>query len=53
MSQPKLRDLEPSWVTQRRTFCITALFTWKLEINNVSSMAGHAMVHTAAGVAHN
>ena len=31
-----------TWHSLRHVFCTTALFTWKLEVTDVSRMAGHA-----------
>jgi integrase len=47
-----------TWHSLRHAFCTTALFTWKLDANDVSRMAGHAnyritldmYVGTTAGV---
>jgi integrase len=47
-----------TWHSLRHVFCTTALFTWKLDANDVSRMAGHAnyritldmYVGTTAGV---
>jgi len=40
------RDLDGTgdwtWHSLRHVFCTTALFTWKLEVTDVSRMAGHA-----------
>jgi integrase len=35
-----------TWHSNRHVFCVTALFTWKLEATDVSCMAGHANVRT-------
>jgi integrase len=34
------------WHSLRHVFCVTALFTWKLDASDVSCMAGHANVRT-------
>ncbi len=34
------------WHRLRHVFCVTALFTWKLDASDVSCMAGHANVRT-------
>ena len=34
------------WHSLRHVFCVTALFTWKLDATDVSCMAGHANVRT-------
>ena len=34
------------WHSLRHVFCVTALFTWKLDATDVSCMAGHAHVRT-------
>jgi integrase len=47
-----------TWHSLRHVFCTTALFTWKLDVTDVSRMAGHAnyrvtldmYVGTTAGV---
>jgi len=35
-----------TWHSLRHAFCVTALFTWKLDATDVSCMAGHANVRT-------
>jgi Phage integrase family len=35
-----------TWHSNRHAFCVTALFTWKLDATDVSCMAGHATVRT-------
>jgi integrase len=35
-----------TWHSLRHVFCVTALFTWRLDANDVSCMAGHANVRT-------
>ena len=35
-----------TWHSLRHVFCTTALFTWKLEVTDVSRMAGHATYRT-------
>jgi len=35
-----------TWHSLRHVFCVTALFTWHLDANDVSCMAGHANVRT-------
>jgi integrase len=35
-----------TWHSLRHVFCTTALFAWKLDANDVSSLAGHANVRT-------
>jgi integrase len=35
-----------TWHSLRHVFCTTALFTWKLEVTDVSRMAGHANCRT-------
>ena len=35
-----------TWHSLRHVFCTTALFTWKLDLTDVSCMAGHANVRT-------
>jgi integrase len=35
-----------TWHSLRHVFCVTALFTWKLDATDVSCMAGHANVRT-------
>ena len=35
-----------TWHSLRHVFCVTALFTWKLDAIDVSCMAGHANVRT-------
>jgi len=35
-----------TWHSLRHVFCVTALFTWRLEATDVSCMAGHANVRT-------
>jgi integrase len=35
-----------TWHSLRHVFCVTALFTWKLEARDVSGLAGHANVRT-------
>ena len=37
---------EWTWHSLRHVFCVTALFTWKLDATDVSCMAGHANVRT-------
>ncbi|MGH3221499.1 MAG: tyrosine-type recombinase/integrase [Streptosporangiaceae bacterium] len=39
-------DGEWTWHSLRHVFCVTALFTWKLNAADVSCMAGHANVRT-------
>jgi integrase len=35
-----------TWHSLRHVFCVTALFTWRLDATDVSCMAGHANVRT-------
>ena len=35
-----------TWHSLRHVFCVTALFSWKLEARDVSGLAGHANVRT-------
>jgi len=35
-----------TWTCLRHVFCVTALFTWRLDATDVSCMAGHANVRT-------
>ena len=35
-----------TWHSLRHVFCVTALFTWRLDATDVSCMAGHATVRT-------
>jgi hypothetical protein len=35
-----------TWHSNRHAFCVTALFTWKLDATDVSCMAGHANART-------
>ena len=37
---------EWTWHSLRHVFCVTALFTWKLDATDLSCMAGHANVRT-------
>ena len=35
-----------TWRSLRHVFCVTALFTWRLDATDVSCVAGHANVRT-------
>ena len=39
-----------TWHSLRHVFCTTALFTWKLDLTDVSRMAGHANYRTTLDI---